>query len=170
LRPILHEHQSVLIRRKQDAAQRIVFRQHSCKELPRLFPTGGTGGFSEANAIGCCAPEVFNAIATASLDTISSLFNMIIIGGPGRDRTDDLFHAMEARSQLRHRPTCCGRIARKARPSYFRSPVRLSQTAVLLQKMKIKFFQLNLYRTLQQKRATPGSAAHRRVMQNCVVR
>jgi hypothetical protein len=30
-----------------------------------------------------------------------------IIGGPDRDRTDDLFHAMEARSQLRHRPTCC---------------------------------------------------------------
>lgn len=29
-------------------------------------------------------------------------------GGPGRDRTDDLFHAMEARSQLRHRPTWCG--------------------------------------------------------------
>jgi hypothetical protein len=28
-------------------------------------------------------------------------------GGPDRDRTDDLFHAMEARSQLRHRPTCC---------------------------------------------------------------
>ena len=28
-----------------------------------------------------------------------------IIGGPDRDRTDDLFHAMEARSQLRHRPT-----------------------------------------------------------------
>jgi integrase len=26
-------------------------------------------------------------------------------GGPGRDRTDDLFHAMEARSQLRHRAT-----------------------------------------------------------------
>ena len=30
-----------------------------------------------------------------------------MIGGPDRDRTDDLFHAMEARSQLRHRPTCC---------------------------------------------------------------
>jgi hypothetical protein len=30
-----------------------------------------------------------------------------IFGGPGRDRTDDLFHAMEARSQLRHRPTFC---------------------------------------------------------------
>ena len=29
-------------------------------------------------------------------------------GGPGRDRTDDLFHAMEARSQLRHRPTVLG--------------------------------------------------------------
>ena len=28
------------------------------------------------------------------------------VGGPGRVRTDDLFHAMEARSQLRHRPTC----------------------------------------------------------------
>src|SRR5271165_1675211 len=31
-----------------------------------------------------------------------------LFGGPDRDRTDDLFHAMEARSQLRHRPTCCG--------------------------------------------------------------
>ena len=31
-----------------------------------------------------------------------------LIGGPGRDRTDDLFHAMEARSQLRHRPTSAG--------------------------------------------------------------
>jgi hypothetical protein len=30
------------------------------------------------------------------------------IGGPDRDRTDDLFHAMEARSQLRHRPTLEG--------------------------------------------------------------
>src|SRR5665647_2984384 len=27
------------------------------------------------------------------------------LGGPGRVRTVDLFHAMEARSQLRHRPT-----------------------------------------------------------------
>jgi hypothetical protein len=32
-----------------------------------------------------------------------------LIGGPGRDRTDDLFHAMEARSQLRHRPTRGGK-------------------------------------------------------------
>ena len=29
----------------------------------------------------------------------------VVVGGPDRDRTDDLFHAMEARSQLRHRPT-----------------------------------------------------------------
>jgi hypothetical protein len=29
-------------------------------------------------------------------------------GGPGRVRTVDLFHAMEARSQLRHRPTLRG--------------------------------------------------------------
>jgi hypothetical protein len=28
-----------------------------------------------------------------------------LLVGTGRDRTDDLFHAMEARSQLRHRPT-----------------------------------------------------------------
>ena len=40
-----------------------------------------------------------------------SVLNVVLqvlerIGGPGRDRTDDLFHAMEARSQLRHRPTC----------------------------------------------------------------
>jgi len=34
--------------------------------------------------------------------------NKGVIGGPDRDRTDDLFHAMEARSQLRHRPTCRG--------------------------------------------------------------
>jgi hypothetical protein len=31
-----------------------------------------------------------------------------LFGGPDRDRTDDLFHAMEARSQLRHRPTSGG--------------------------------------------------------------
>jgi hypothetical protein len=31
-----------------------------------------------------------------------------LFGGPDRDRTDDLFHAMEARSQLRHRPTIAG--------------------------------------------------------------
>ncbi len=39
-------------------------------------------------------------------------------GGPGRDRTDDLFHAMEARSQLRHRPTVWGtlRAVRCGRP------------------------------------------------------
>jgi hypothetical protein len=33
------------------------------------------------------------------------LYGKVGFGGPGRDRTDDLFHAMEARSQLRHRPT-----------------------------------------------------------------
>src|SRR5690348_9549941 len=35
----------------------------------------------------------------------SELLTATGFGGPGRDRTDDLFHAMEARSQLRHRPT-----------------------------------------------------------------
>ena len=37
------------------------------------------------------------------------------IGGPGRDRTGDLFHAMEARSQLRHRPTIESRKAEARR-------------------------------------------------------
>ena len=31
-------------------------------------------------------------------------------GGPERVRTVDLFHAMEARSQLRHRPTLSGHL------------------------------------------------------------
>ena len=41
-----------------------------------------------------------------------------VVGGPDRDRTDDLFHAMEARSQLRHRPT----------PFYFEGCQGLRQT------------------------------------------
>jgi hypothetical protein len=46
-----------------------------------------------------------------------------IIGGPDRDRTDDLFHAMEARSQLRHRPTITvGQL------SYFRRSGSIRQT------------------------------------------
>ena len=47
-----------------------------------------------------------------------------VIGGPDRDRTDDLFHAMEARSQLRHRPT-----SRWEQLSYFRCSSRIRQTA-----------------------------------------
>jgi hypothetical protein len=43
----------------------------------------------------------------AEIRRASALGNQLlkIVGGPDRDRTDDLFHAMEARSQLRHRPT-----------------------------------------------------------------
>ena len=49
-------------------------------------------------------------------------------GGPGRDRTDDLFHAMEARSQLRHRPT--GKIRNRfptlnSRPAFPRRQTQL---------------------------------------------
>jgi putative nucleotidyltransferase with HDIG domain len=36
---------------------------------------------------------------------VRSVAAVIYFGGPGRVRTVDLFHAMEARSQLRHRPT-----------------------------------------------------------------
>ena len=46
-----------------------------------------------------------------------------LIGGPDRDRTDDLFHAMEARSQLRHRPTCAGlQLSYSLRLEGFRQP------------------------------------------------
>ena len=47
---------------------------------------------------GLCGPPAIYDIASSCRG----------IGGPGRDRTDDLFHAMEARSQLRHRPTSAG--------------------------------------------------------------
>jgi len=47
------------------------------------------------------------------------------IGGPDRDRTDDLFHAMEARSQLRHRPT-----SSRGQLSYFRRSGPIRQTGL----------------------------------------
>src|SRR5665213_1123926 len=51
-------------------------------------------------------------------------------GGPGRVRTVDLFHAMEARSQLRHRPTkadyCDFNTANRAATSFY--PWRLTMT------------------------------------------
>jgi hypothetical protein len=49
-------------------------------------------GASCRNVAGGCRQECGNGIEG-------------LIGVPGRDRTDDLFHAMGARSQLRHRPT-----------------------------------------------------------------
>src|SRR5208283_4001773 len=36
---------------------------------------------------------------------MSMFYLGVWFGGPGEIRTHDLFHAMEARSQLRHRPT-----------------------------------------------------------------
>ena len=56
-----------------------------------------------------------------------------MIGGPDRDRTDDLFHAMEARSQLRHRPTF-----RWGQLSYFRrsGPIRQTASTPVLQPPK----------------------------------
>ena len=47
-----------------------------------------------------------------------------LIGGPDRDRTGDLFHAMEARSQLRHRPTL------RKDSFYSRACAALSQTGL----------------------------------------
>ena len=48
-------------------------------------------------------------ISGTQSDFYSYLIFKGLFGGPDRDRTDDLFHAMEARSQLRHRPTRKGR-------------------------------------------------------------
>ena len=49
--------------------------------------------------------EAVGIRTSSRFSVLSSQFSSIELGGPGRDRTDDLFHAMEARSQLRHRPT-----------------------------------------------------------------
>ena len=50
------------------------------------------------------------------------------LGGPGRVRTDDLFHAMEARSQLRHRPTRDERVKTSSSHPNFRLLAIYSQT------------------------------------------
>jgi hypothetical protein len=54
--------------------------------------------------------EAYQNTYTILTQSMGRLYQIIYFqldknGGPGRDRTDDLFHAMEARSQLRHRPT-----------------------------------------------------------------
>ena len=56
----------------------------------------GADGPVTTSTLEACARALF-----AAVDDFSWRF----VGGPDRDRTDDLFHAMEARSQLRHRPT-----------------------------------------------------------------
>jgi hypothetical protein len=48
-----------------------------------------------------------------------------LFGGPDRDRTDDLFHAMEARSQLRHRPTL--------RKDFLYSPIFTADSQTMVQ-------------------------------------
>jgi hypothetical protein len=53
-----------------------------------------------------------------------------MIGGPGRDRTGDLFHAMEARSQLRHRPT----VRKEWRSANARASIILSQQNSLVKR------------------------------------
>ena len=58
-----------------------------------------------STAKGFSTPQHFRSFERLS-DEVAKLFNLDeLIGGPDRDRTGDLFHAMEARSQLRHRPT-----------------------------------------------------------------
>ena len=61
-------------------------------------------GESGQRVVGAADIEVVSARTLEDID--GGHFRKL--GGPGRDRTDDLFHAMEARSQLRHRPTMEG--------------------------------------------------------------
>jgi hypothetical protein len=49
-------------------------------------------------------PDLFRDVEAQSI-FVSLCFVGVCFGGPGEIRTHDLFHAMEARSQLRHRPT-----------------------------------------------------------------
>jgi hypothetical protein len=56
-------------------------------------------GLSEKPSI----PKCSHGTSLSFLEIVPKLLRGL--GGPDRDRTDDLFHAMEARSQLRHRPT-----------------------------------------------------------------
>ena len=79
----------------------ISFGQDTCRDLGALdrewLETNGLVGFDVRQGPSFLKfPANFRPVGTLSDWKI---------GGPGRDRTDDLFHAMEARSQLRHRPT-----------------------------------------------------------------
>ena len=79
----------------------------------RHFPIRESGRFPlescQRRILSCVLPDPKPAISRGNWTTCDEKCQIArtlrLYGGPGRDRTDDLFHAMEARSQLRHRPT-----------------------------------------------------------------
>ncbi len=77
-------------------------------EVVEFYPCQGSAAFITAmiwppNARSMFQKEDPYGGVSAFLSRTCKLLSLF--GGPDRDRTDDLFHAMEARSQLRHRPT-----------------------------------------------------------------
>ena len=73
-------------------------------EFEGRFTQGGVPRLASKPGVPRCGarPVVEPSLATAR---VGGCF-----GGPGEIRTHDLFHAMEARSQLRHRPTSSSRL------------------------------------------------------------
>jgi hypothetical protein len=75
------------------------------REGCRIFPTttfraaGWSPNFGEFGL-----PVTSSATWKHASIFVSLYFVALCFGGPGEIRTHDLFHAMEARSQLRHRP------------------------------------------------------------------
>ena len=86
-------------------------------------------------------PHGKSKFAANLLPTVWNGFRYVVelFGGPDRDRTDDLFHAMEARSQLRHRPTIGG-----IQLFYFRRSDEIRQTLLRTSNRPLKREQANL--------------------------
>jgi transposase len=83
---------------KQEAVRLVEFEQSVARAAGSLGVVEQTlSNWVKAHLAGTLQAVVGKSAVTVIIEGL--------IGGPGRDRTDDLFHAMEARSQLRHRPT-----------------------------------------------------------------
>ena len=95
------------------SVQLAAFGRFSFPEDTRHFPIRewhcSGPGFRARRILSCVLHEEETLILRGNLRisycNLQILKGLRLRGGPGRDRTDDLFHAMEARSQLRHRPT-----------------------------------------------------------------
>ena len=103
---------------RQTAALRLPLKPRIARDLrwrkhTRHFPIREWDRFPPESCqrrnLSCALPETKPAISrgnwTKCDEKCQIARTLRLYGGPGRDRTDDLFHAMEARSQLRHRPT-----------------------------------------------------------------
>jgi hypothetical protein len=114
----IHSSQIRLLARRFNSARprRFSFPEDTCHFQIREWLCSGPGfcsvpGFRTRKILSCVLHElemlIFRGNLRITCRNIQILKYLGLLGGPDRDRTDDLFHAMEARSQLRHRPTCC---------------------------------------------------------------